>query len=130
MSWLPAAARAILRAEESRLAFFQDANLERVFDHLAEQEGLALNAGQRQAVRTALTNKVAVLTGGRSFLLRDPRELEKTLADIARELRYQYLLGYVPMEPITPGASEWRSIRVVVKKPGLRVRARDGYMTD
>jgi hypothetical protein len=36
----------------------------------------------------------------------------------------------VPMEPITPGASEWRSIRVVVKKPGLRVRARDGYMTD
>ncbi|HSJ54264.1 MAG TPA: AAA family ATPase [Anaerolineae bacterium] len=56
--------RDILRAEESRLAFFQDANLDRVFDHLAAQEGLALNAGQRQAVRTALTNKVAVLTGG------------------------------------------------------------------
>jgi exodeoxyribonuclease V alpha subunit len=56
--------RAILRTEESRLAFFQGANLERVFDHLAAQEGLALNEGQRQAVRTALTNKVAVLTGG------------------------------------------------------------------
>jgi exodeoxyribonuclease V alpha subunit len=56
--------RAILRTEESRLAFFQEANLERVFDHLSAQEGLALNAGQRQAVRTALTNKVAVLTGG------------------------------------------------------------------
>ena len=56
--------RDILRADESRLAFFQDANLDRVFDHLAAQEGLALNAGQRQAVRTALTNKVAVLTGG------------------------------------------------------------------
>jgi len=80
--------------------------------------------------RPPLLAELAVLTGGRSFLLRDPRELEKTLADIARELRYQYLLGYVPMEPITPGASEWRSIRVVVKKPGLRVRARDGYMTD
>jgi len=56
--------RALLRAEESNLAFFQDANLDRVFDHLAAQEGLALNAGQRRAVRTALTNKVAVLTGG------------------------------------------------------------------
>jgi exodeoxyribonuclease V alpha subunit len=56
--------RAILKAEESRLAFFQEANLERVLDHLASQEGLALNAGQRWAVRTALTSKVAVLTGG------------------------------------------------------------------
>jgi exodeoxyribonuclease V alpha subunit len=56
--------RAILKAEESRLAFFQEANLDRVFDHLAAQEGLALNAGQRQAVRTALSSKVTVLTGG------------------------------------------------------------------
>ncbi len=56
--------RAILKAKECRLAFFQEANLDRVFDHLAAQQSLALNAGQRQAVRTALTSKVAVLTGG------------------------------------------------------------------
>ena len=31
--------------------------------------------------------ELAVLTGGRSFLLRDIKDLEKTLADIARELR-------------------------------------------
>jgi Ca-activated chloride channel family protein len=79
--------------------------------------------------RPPLLAELAVLTGGRSFLLRDVKELEKTLAVIARELRYQYLLGYAPMEPLTP-TPEWRSIRVVVKKPGLRVRARDGYMTD
>ena len=70
--------------------------------------------------------ELAVLTGGRSFLLRDIKDLEKTLADIARELRYQYLLGYAPADSIKTDAREWRSIRVVVKRPGLRVRARDG----
>lgn len=79
--------------------------------------------------RPPLLAELAVLTGGRSFLLRDVKELEKTLADIARELRYQYLLGYAPMETIDATTREWRSIRVVVKKPGVRVRARDGYMT-
>jgi Ca-activated chloride channel family protein len=77
--------------------------------------------------RPPLLAELAVLTGGRSFLLRDARELEKTLADIARELRYQYLLGYAP-EDAVGAAPEWRSIRVVAKKPGLRVRARDGYL--
>jgi Ca-activated chloride channel family protein len=81
-------------------------------------------------VRPPLLAELAVLTGGRSFLLRDVKELEKTLAEIARELRYQYLLGYAPAETFESNAPQWRSIRVVVKKPGLRVRARDGYMTD
>jgi Ca-activated chloride channel family protein len=82
--------------------------------------------------RPAVLAELAVLTGGRSFLLRDARELEKTLATIARELRYQYLLGYVPAETGEAGGREWRSIRVAVTnaRPGLRVRARDGYTTE
>ena len=81
--------------------------------------------------RPALLAELAVLTGGRSFLLRDPKELEKTLQTIARELRYQYLLGYAPATPIDKGNNEWRAIRVVLKnKPGFRVRARDGYTTE
>ena len=82
--------------------------------------------------RPALLAELAVLTGGRSFLLRDARELEKTLATIARELRNQYLLGYTPSEPIVRGEREWRSIQVTLKNPapGLRVRARDGYQTE
>jgi Ca-activated chloride channel family protein len=82
--------------------------------------------------RPALLAELAVLTGGRSFQLRDARELEKTLALIARELRHQYLLGYAPAEPIVRGTREWRAIRVTLndRRPGLRVRARDGYMTE
>jgi Ca-activated chloride channel family protein len=80
-------------------------------------------------VRPPLLAEIAAATGGRSFLLRNPKELSQALADVARELRYQYLLGYAPSESIRPQSREWRSIRVVVKKPGLRVRARDGYET-
>ena len=80
--------------------------------------------------RSPLLAELAVVTGGRSFLLRDVRDLDKTLAEIARELRYQYLLGYTPGDPIESGRPEWRSIRVVMKKPGLKVRARDGYTTE
>jgi Ca-activated chloride channel homolog len=82
--------------------------------------------------RPPLLAELAVITGGRSFLLKDATELEKTLSTIARELRYQYLLGYAPSEPIHEGVHEWRPIRVTStgNHPGLRVRARDGYTTD
>lgn len=81
--------------------------------------------------RPPLLAELAVLTGGRSFLLRDARELEKALAGIASELRHQYLIGYAPSDPIRRGQREWRSIRVTVRTagPGYRVRARDGYFT-
>jgi Ca-activated chloride channel homolog len=81
--------------------------------------------------RFPLLAELAVITGGRSFLLRDARGLEQALATIARELRHQYLLGYVPAVRLEPGRREWRSIRVTLKdRPRQwRVRARDGYMT-
>ena len=80
--------------------------------------------------RSPLLAELAVVTGGRSFLLRDVKDLDKTLAEVAKELRYQYLLGYTPTESIDADQAEWRSIRVVAKTPGVKVRARDGYMTD
>jgi Ca-activated chloride channel family protein len=80
--------------------------------------------------RPPLLAELAVLTGGRSFLLRDARDLQRTLETVAHELRYQYLLGYAPSDPIQPDSHEWRSIRVTVKKPDVKVRARDGYMTE
>jgi Ca-activated chloride channel family protein len=82
--------------------------------------------------RPPLMAEIAVITGGRSFLLRDTRQLEATLGTIARELRHQYLLGYTPSRPFDRGAAEWRSIRVSLRtpRPGVRVRARDGYMTE
>ena len=72
--------------------------------------------------------ELATLTGGRSFYLREPKALTDTLRGIARELRHQYLLGYSPARPIVGGRNEWRAIEVRVSRPGVRVRARDGYL--
>ena len=79
-----------------------------------------------------LSAELASLTGGRSFLLKDAKELEATLSGIAREIRYQYLIGYTPVSPIAKGAREWRSLRVSVRNQpaGVRVRARDGYTAE
>ena len=78
--------------------------------------------------RPSLFVELAALTGGRSFHVRDQKQLAETLRGIARELRYQYLLGYTPTRSITAGEERWRSIVVTVNRPGVRVRARDGYL--
>jgi Ca-activated chloride channel family protein len=79
------------------------------------------------ASRPPLFAELATLTGGRSFHAHDPETLTATLRAIARELRQQYLLGYTPSKPLVAGSNEWRSISVAVKRPGVQVRARDGY---
>jgi Ca-activated chloride channel family protein len=85
--------------------------------------------------RPPVFSELANVTGGRSFFVDDPKRLDAQLASLARELRFQYLLGYAPArqaadrrEPPRPEAqSEWRSIQVTVSRPDVRVRARDGY---
>jgi len=76
--------------------------------------------------RAPVFAELAAATGGRSFFVRDPRELSAEMTAIARELRFQYLLGYAPARGGEPG---WRSIDVTVNRPGVRVRARDGYFS-
>jgi Ca-activated chloride channel family protein len=80
--------------------------------------------------RAPLFAELATLTGGRSFHVREPAKLSETVRQIARELRHQYLLGYSPTRPIVAGKEEWRAITVTVNRPGIRVRARDGYMAN
>ena len=77
--------------------------------------------------RPPLFAELATLTGGRSYHAKDLQGLEQTLGQIAEQLREQYLLGYSPSRTPVNGANEWRSITVRVRKPGLSVRARDGY---
>ena len=76
-------------------------------------------------VRPPVFAELATATGGRSFFVKDPRELDAILTTIAKELRFQYLLGYVP--PAASDGGAWRAIEVDVNRPGVRVRARDGY---
>jgi len=70
--------------------------------------------------------ELAGVTGGRSIAVRDPKQLEAALASLARELRMQYLLGYVPARPVNSHAG-WHAIEVQTARPGVHVRAREGY---
>jgi Ca-activated chloride channel family protein len=69
--------------------------------------------------------QLAALSGGRAFHMGDARQLGDILRRVARELRFQYLLGYAPQTGA--GADGWRRITVTVRKPGVTVRAREGY---
>jgi Ca-activated chloride channel family protein len=73
-------------------------------------------------------DQLAALTGGRAFHVQDPARLADTLRRVARELRFQYLLGYVPPSTTTGGRSEWRRITVRARRPDVTVRAREGYL--
>jgi Ca-activated chloride channel homolog len=80
------------------------------------------------AARPPLFAELAAATGGRSFHAPEPRELVTTMEMIARELRFQYLLGYVPARGVSPDAV-WHAIDVTTNRPDLRVRAREGYFS-
>ena len=77
-------------------------------------------------VRPPVLAELAGVTGGRSIVVADPARLEPALSGLARELRSQYLIGYAQARPLLD-APEWHSIDVRVDRPGVRVRARDGY---
>jgi VWFA-related protein len=76
--------------------------------------------------RAPVFAELAAASGGRSFQAGDSGALQTTLAEIAQELRSQYLLGYTPARAAEEPRG-WRSIRVTVNRPNVRVRARDGY---
>ena len=79
------------------------------------------------AARPPMFAELASATGGRSFFAREPAELIATMTRIAKELRFQYLLGYVPSRARSSEPS-WHAIDVTVTPPDVRVRARDGYV--
>ena len=64
-------------------------------------------------------------SGGRTEVVRDFRDLDPAVASIADELSQQYYLGYP-----SPGLKDgrWHTIRVEVRDPSLKVRARKGYV--
>ncbi|MGW1496705.1 SF1B family DNA helicase RecD2 [Streptomyces sp. NPDC002402] len=71
----------LLRTAEDRMAAFQDVAWDKALAWLAERTGAELATEQEQAVRLALTSKVAVLTGGpgcgKSFTVRSIVELAR-----------------------------------------------------
>jgi Ca-activated chloride channel family protein len=65
-------------------------------------------------------------SGGRIVTLTDIEETEQAVRGILQELREQYVLGYHPSTARNDG--RWREVQVQVRRSGLRVRTRGGYI--
>lgn len=98
----------------------------------AEQQGnidllaLAIWIVQR-AVNIAHEHSLAVAseaTGGAYVNTFKDRTIEKAVDEIGGELHAQYIVGY---EPLGNEPSGYHEIKVMVSRPGLRVRTRPGY---
>lgn len=69
-------------------------------------------------------NSLAVDTGG--MMIRNENNVGRALDTILRDANVYYVLGYQPANAAFDG--KFRSIEVRVKRPGVRVRARRGYL--
>ena len=79
-------------------------------------------------VNPRLLKRLALATGGESFLPSDVNDIDEVFQRIADDIRHSYTLGYVSSNPARDG--RFRRIRIVVTdsaRRSLRVRTRDGY---
>jgi VWFA-related protein len=76
-------------------------------------------------VNVAALRDITDESGGRTEIIRAALDLDPATAGIADELSRQYFLGY-PSDGIKDG--RWRTIRVEVRNPNYRVRARAGFL--
>jgi Ca-activated chloride channel family protein len=80
------------------------------------------NIGGEHALET-----LADSTGGRAFYPTVGPELDLTFADILRELRTQYLIGFYP-RGVSAGDGKFHAVRLELpKRKDLRISTRTGY---
>jgi VWFA-related protein len=72
-----------------------------------------------------LLDRLAEVSGGRSFVASDESKLDAVFAQILEDLRNQYLLAYPTPSDVRDGA--WHKIEVEVPGKNVKVRARKGY---
>jgi VWFA-related protein len=87
--------------------------------------GVSIGGGADDAVNVMALREMTDDSGGRTEIVRDFRDLDPAVASIADELSQQYYIGYP-----SPGHRDgrWHTIRVELRDPSLKVRARKGYV--
>ncbi len=75
----------------------------------------------------AVMDKLAAVSGGKSFFPRNAEKMSEDFEQIALELRRQYSIGYTPSNLVADG--KWHRIKVEVVPSATRtaVRTREGY---
>jgi len=81
--------------------------------------------GYEDRVNVLALREITDDSGGRTEIVRSPRDLDPATAGIADELSRQYYLGY-PSTGVKDG--RWHTIRVELRNPSYHVRARRGFV--
>ena len=81
---------------------------------------LARSSGDSGALR-----RISEETGGSFFKIDNPKEFDGAFDKINEELRHQYSLAYVSMNPAKDG--KYRRIRIISRDSSYRIQARKGY---
>jgi Ca-activated chloride channel family protein len=79
------------------------------------------NTGGEHSLQT-----IGERTGGRIFFPETGADLDKNFIDIIHELRTQYLIGFYPKD-VALTKERFHKLEIRVKRPDLRVSARNGY---
>jgi VWFA-related protein len=109
-------------------------NLEKVLDRVKREHvmvfaiGLLSESGGAQAEEAL--EKIAQVSGGRAYFPQTPEGARAIMDVIARDIREQYTLAYLPSNVLRNGA--WRSVRVQIDPPkgypkDLSTNYRHGY---
>ena len=92
---------------------------------------IGIVASDQANVNPGTLKKMAKETGGQYYFPRSTEQLPGICQHIARDLREQYTIAFLPDRTSRNGG--FRKIRVTVKAPGhsgLKVRTRPGYLAD
>lgn len=86
---------------------------------VAEEPGR--NTGGEHALTSLSTS-----TGGRIFFPSTDKDLDRSFAEILRDLRTQYLIGYYP-RGVPASRERFHEVKLSVERPGYKVSTRSGY---
>jgi VWFA-related protein len=88
---------------------------------------IAQGKGMREQRLKQVLDRIAGVSGGRTFYTDRIEQLEGVFNEIGEDIASQYLLAYTPSESERDGS--WRTIRVEVEgqRKSYAVRARQGY---
>jgi VWFA-related protein len=96
-----------------------------VLDAAKRSDVVAYAVSVRTGPKPEFLRDLTSFTGGRLFEIEKTADLESTFRTIVDEFRHRYLVSYTPRGVTKDG---WHRLDVRVKRRGVTVKARSGYL--
>lgn len=87
--------------------------------------GLTRHTGSHEQGLRMTLQQIVEATGGRAFFPSKIDDLDSAYAGVLEEIKTRYHLGYASTNTTLDGS--WREVEIVVTRPGVKVRTREGY---